>query len=54
MTRYTAITDADLDAMLAAIGVNSTQELFDRQIPQAVRLERPLELPDGRGEQDVY
>jgi glycine dehydrogenase subunit 1 len=54
LTRYTAITDADLDAMLAAIGVNSTQELFDRQIPQAVRLERPLELPDGRGEQDVY
>ena len=54
MSRYTAITDADLDAMLEAIGVASTQELFDRQIPQAVRLGRPLALPDGRGEQEVY
>ncbi len=40
--------------MLAAIGVASLQEIFDRQIPEAVRLGRPLELPDGRPEQDVY
>ena len=40
--------------MLAAIGVGSLQEIFDRQIPEAVRLNRPLELPDGLGEQDVY
>ena len=54
MSRYTAITDADLDAMLAAIGVGSVQELFDRQIPEGVRLGRALELPDGLPEQDVY
>jgi glycine dehydrogenase subunit 1 len=54
LSRYTAITPADLDAMLAAIGVSSTQEIFDRQIPQAVRLGRELDLPAGRGEQDVY
>ena len=40
--------------MLAAIGVGSLQELFDRQIPQGVRLQRPLALPDGLPEQDVY
>ncbi len=40
--------------MLAAIGVGSLRELFDRQIPQAVRLGRELELPDGLPEQDVY
>ena len=40
--------------MLAAIGVASLQEIFDRQIPQAVRLGRALDLPDGLGEQDVY
>jgi len=40
--------------MLAAIGVGSLQELFDRQIPEGVRLGRPLELPDGLPEQDVY
>jgi glycine dehydrogenase subunit 1 len=54
LSRYTAITPADLDAMLQAIGVGSTQEIFDRQIPEAVRLQRALDLPDGLPEQAVY
>jgi glycine dehydrogenase subunit 1 len=54
LSRYTAITPADLDAMLAAIGVGSVQELFDRQIPEAVRMNRALELGEGMPEQDVY
>jgi glycine dehydrogenase subunit 1 len=54
LSRYTSITPADLDAMLAAIGVGTPQELFERQVPEAVRLDRPLELPAGRTEQDVY
>ena len=54
MSRYTAITDADLQAMLAAIGVSSVQEIFERQIPEAVRLGRELELPRGKTEQEVY
>jgi glycine dehydrogenase subunit 1 len=54
LSRYTAITPADLDAMLAAIGVSSPQEIFDRQIPEGVRLGRPLELPAGKPEQEVY
>src|ERR671925_892895 len=33
--------------MLAEIGVGSLAELFDRQIPEAVRLQRPLDLPAG-------
>src|SRR6202167_2937533 len=40
--------------MLTAIGVGSLQEIFDRQIPEGVRLGRELELPDGLGEQEVY
>jgi glycine dehydrogenase subunit 1 len=40
--------------MLAAIGVDSIEEIFDRQIPAEVRLGRPLELPAGMAEQDVY
>src|ERR1700716_1992177 len=40
--------------MLAEIGVGSLQEIFDRQIPEAVRPRRALALPDGRCEQDVY
>ena len=54
MTRYTSVTDSDLSAMLATIGVASIQEIFDRQIPPDVRLERPLELPRGMSEQDVF
>jgi glycine dehydrogenase subunit 1 len=54
LSRYTAITPADLEAMLAAIGVGSLQEIFDRQIPEAVRLGRALDLPEGLGEQEVY
>jgi glycine dehydrogenase subunit 1 len=54
LSRYTAITPADLDAMLDAIGVGSVQEIFERQIPGAVRLDRALALPDGQPEQDVF
>jgi glycine dehydrogenase subunit 1 len=54
LSRYTSITPQDLDTMLGAIGVPSIEALFDRQIPEAVRLRRPLELPAGRSEQDVF
>jgi glycine dehydrogenase subunit 1 len=54
LTQYTAVTDADLQEMLSAIGVGSVQELFDRQIPADVRLGRPLDLPAGMPEQEVY
>ena len=37
MSRYTAVTDADREAMLATIGVSSLEELFDGQIPDGVR-----------------
>src|SRR5947209_11205283 len=40
--------------MLATIGVASVQEIFDRQIPKAVQLERALELPAGMPEQDCF
>ncbi|MCU0314904.1 MAG: glycine dehydrogenase [Solirubrobacteraceae bacterium] len=53
MSRYTAVTPADLEAMLAAIGAQSLEELFD-QIPDGVRLRRELDLPAGMPEQDVY
>ena len=40
--------------MLAAIGVGSIEELFERQIPEAVRLAVPLDLPEEMSEQEVY
>src|SRR3954451_6366189 len=39
--------------MLAAIGASSMEELF-ADIPEAVRLERELDLPAGMAEQEVY
>ena len=54
MTAYTSVTGSDLAAMLAAIGVSSVEEIFERQIPEAVRLARPLDLPEPQSEQDVY
>jgi glycine dehydrogenase subunit 1 len=53
VSRYTAVTESDLEQMLAAIGASSVDELFD-QIPDGVRLRRELDLPAGMSEQDVY
>jgi glycine dehydrogenase subunit 1 len=53
MSRYTSVTDHDLRAMLDAIGVASLEDLF-AEIPEGVRLQRELELQEGRSEQDVY
>jgi glycine dehydrogenase subunit 1 len=53
MSRYTSATDADRRAMLDAIGAGSLEDLF-AEIPEAVRLDRELDLPPGKAEQDVY
>ena len=39
--------------MLAAIGAESIDELF-ADVPEGVRLGRPLDLPEGKPEQEVY
>ena len=53
MSRYTSATDADRAAMLAEIGVASTDDLFV-DIPAELRLGRPLDLPDGLSETEVF
>jgi glycine cleavage system P protein (glycine dehydrogenase) subunit 1 len=53
MSRYTSVTDADLREMLAEIGVGSVEDLF-AEIPDELRLGRPLALDDGRAEQEVF
>src|SRR3954466_8505978 len=53
MSKYTSVTDEDRREMLAAIGASSMEELF-ADIPEAVRLERELDLPAGMAEQDAY
>jgi glycine dehydrogenase subunit 1 len=53
VSRYTAVTATDRAVMLEAVGVASVDELFD-EIPATVRLDRPLEIPGGFGEAEVY
>ena len=53
VSRYTSATDNDRREMLEAIGVSSIDELFD-DIPEGMRLERPLALPEGMPETEVY
>jgi glycine dehydrogenase subunit 1 len=53
VTTYTSVTDADRSEMLATIGVDTTDELF-ADIPDSLRLGRPLDIPAGLSEQEVY
>jgi glycine dehydrogenase subunit 1 len=53
LSRYTSATDADREAMLERIGAASIDELF-ADVPEGVRLDRPLDLPAGLSEQEVY
>lgn len=50
--RYIPITQADKAAMLRDIGVSSSDELF-ADISPAVRLDRPLNLPKAKSEQEI-
>src|SRR5947208_12626647 len=47
------MTDADRAAMLAAIGVESIEQLFD-DIPPAVRLDRPLDIGPALSESELH
>src|SRR5947209_2116437 len=53
MTRYTSATDQDQREMLEAIGVGGIDDLF-ADIPERLRLNRPLALEQGLSEQEVY
>jgi glycine dehydrogenase subunit 1 len=49
---YLSLTDADREAMLAAIGVSSIDELF-RDIPAGVHFGRELDVPPALAEADL-
>jgi glycine dehydrogenase subunit 1 len=52
LSAYLSLTDADREAMLAAIGVDTVAELF-RDVPAGVRLQRELELEAPLSEQEI-
>ena len=50
--RYLPLTEADRNAMLAAIGAPSLASLY-RDVPEGVRLAAPVDLPAHQGELEV-
>ena len=50
--RFAPHTDDDVREMLARIGLDGLDALFD-QIPPSVRLDRPLDLPEGISEMEI-
>jgi glycine dehydrogenase subunit 1 len=50
--RFAPHTDDDVRSMLDAIGLDSLDGLFG-QIPESVRLDRPLDIPSGVSEMEI-
>lgn len=53
MAGYSPLTDSDREAMLETLGLGSVEELFE-SVPEQVRLGRPLDLPPGASESEVF
>ena len=51
--RHLGPNPAEVDEMLAVIGVASLDELIDQTVPAAIRMKRALRLPAPRPESDV-
>jgi glycine dehydrogenase subunit 1 len=49
---YLSLTDADREAMLAAVGVETVEELF-RDVPDGVRFHRDLDVPPALTEAEL-
>lgn len=48
--RHNGSDVAQVDRMLKALGISSVEELIDRVVPQSIRRQTPLQLPDASSE----
>ena len=51
--RHIGPSDADIATMLTTVGADSLDDLIDQTVPSAIRLNRPLNLPEPRSEQEA-
>jgi glycine cleavage system P protein (glycine dehydrogenase) len=51
--RHIGPSDAEIAEMLATLGLDSLDALVAQTLPDAIRLEAPLALPEARGEREV-
>lgn len=52
--RHIGPRESDIQEMLKVVGVKSLDELIDQTIPANIRLDRPLNLPNGLTEREYY
>ncbi|MEQ1837956.1 MAG: aminomethyl-transferring glycine dehydrogenase [Candidatus Nitrotoga sp.] len=52
--RHNGPSEKDVTAMLQKIGAKSVDELIDQTIPSAIRLKKPLNLPQGLSEYQYH
>jgi glycine dehydrogenase len=50
ISRHVGPRDHEIKEMLGKIGVGSLDELIDRTIPESIRLDKPLDIPDEMSE----
>ena len=50
--RHIGTTHEEVEQMLSVIGVQTIEELIDKTIPQTIRLQQALTLPDSISEQE--
>lgn len=50
ITRHNGPSEEEQQKMLATIGVKSMDELIEKTVPSAIRLPKPLDLPEGMTE----
>ena len=53
VTRHLGPRPADITSMLDLLGYGSLEELMDAAVPEAIRLRRPLNVPEARSERVV-
>ena len=53
LPRHLGPSEADLQEMLATLGLQSLSTLADASVPADIRLHQPLDIPIGEGEQAV-
>jgi glycine dehydrogenase len=52
--RHIGPREADIKEMLKVVGARSLDELIDQTVPANIRLEKPLNLPNGLTEREYY
>lgn len=50
--RHIGITEKDLQSMFEIVGVNNMEQLINETIPDEIRLEKPLDIPQGISEHE--